>query len=148
MITLTRLIYVSRIAPLAKVDLAGTVAEVLRASRANNARAAVTGMLLTLDGFFVQALEGPDERVSTTFARVALDRRHTDVKVLGSDFSSIRTFGRWAMCANDLSAADDEILGVLGKRGLFAPYEMSAGAALKLLASISAIHTRQRASAA
>ncbi len=148
MLKLTRLVYVSRVSRSAMADLPATVADVLRSSRANNAHAHVTGMLLTFGGFFVQALEGPDEGVRATLRRVAADPRHIEVKVLGADFCSTRAFGRWAMCANDLSAADDDILRVLDGRGEFAPYQMATAAALKLLTSIAAIHARQTETAA
>ena len=148
MLKLTRLVYVSRTSPSAMADLPATVADVLRSSRANNARANVSGMLLTFGGFFLQALEGPDERVRATLRRVTTDPRHNEVKVLGADFCSARAFGRWAMCANDLSAADDDILRVLDRRSEFAPYQMTTAAALKLLTSIAAIHARQIEAAA
>ena len=142
MIKLTRTLYVSRATDPAGADLAATVQAVLRASRANNARAGVSGMLLTFEGFFLQALEGGDHSVKATLARVARDPRHTDLQVLGTDFCAQRAFGRWAMCANDLSAADDQILQVLDRRGGFQPYALSSGAALKLLRSIAAIQDR------
>ena len=142
--TLTRTLYVSRVSDMASLELAATVRDVLHTSRANNARAGVTGMLLTFRGYFVQALEGEDHAVKATLARVARDPRHTELQVLGSDFTTARAFGRWAMCANDLSAADDQILQVLEDRGRFQPYRMDAGAALKLLRSIAAIHARQK----
>ena len=56
--TLTRLVYASRVSPDIMPNLPAVVQEVLRVSRANNRPAGVTGMLLTYDGFFVQALEG------------------------------------------------------------------------------------------
>ena len=143
MIKLTRLVYVSRASAGAQRDLAQTVSEVLRVSRRNNAKAGVTGMLLTFRGHFIQALEGYSASVEATLARVAADDRHAEVKVLGADFCSSRTFGRWAMCANTLSATDENIVNVLDKRGAFDPYAMTSGAALKLLTSISSIHTRQ-----
>jgi hypothetical protein len=144
---LTRLVYASRIAGDAAVDLGPVVREVLRVSRANNARAGVTGMLLTYAGFFVQALEGEDNPVSDTLARVAHDPRHGEIKVLGREFATSRVFGRWAMCANDLSAADDDILKVLDTRGAFDPYAMAPANALRLLKTIADIHGRQRAAA-
>ena len=64
--SLTRLVYASRINPAVMSDLAAAVQEVLRVSRVNNRQAGVTGMLLTHAGFFVQALEGEDERVQAT----------------------------------------------------------------------------------
>ena len=143
MIKLTRLIYVSRTSTAAERDLAQTVSDVLRVSRRNNAKAGVTGMLLTFRGHFIQALEGHHSSVEATLARVAGDERHTDVKVLGADFCTSRAFGRWAMCADTLSATDEDIVKVLDQRGAFQPYAMGSGVALKLLTSISAIHTRQ-----
>jgi hypothetical protein len=140
---LTRLVYASRISPQIKPDLPAVVREVLRVSRANNRQVGVTGMLLTYAGFFVQALEGEDERVQATLHRVDGDPRHCEVKVLGSEFVTARAFGRWAMCANNLSAADDDILRVLQTRGAFDPYAMTAASALKLLRTIADIHSRQ-----
>ena len=145
---LTRLVYVSRISEAAAHDVAGTVRQVLRVSRANNAKAGVTGMLLTHDGVFLQALEGSDQAVRATLARVSLDDRHFAIKVLGFDFCSTRAFGRWAMCANELSLADAEILQLLAGREAFAPYEMTASTAVRLLRTIAAIHARQAQAAA
>ncbi len=145
---LTRLVYVSRISDAAKPDLDATVRHVLRVSRVNNAKASVTGMLLTHAGFFLQALEGGDHAVRATLERVSRDDRHSAVKVLGTDFCATRAFGSWAMCANDLTAADTDILGVLTKRGAFEPYQMEAPAALRLLKSIADIHARQAQAAA
>ncbi|WP_174301592.1 BLUF domain-containing protein [Caulobacter sp. S45] len=145
---LTRLVYVSRVSDAARLDLASTVGAVLKVSRANNAKAGVTGMLLTHDGFFLQTLEGPDHAVQATWARVSHDARHSSVKVIGTDFCTARAFGRWAMCANDLSAADTDILRVLAGRGQFQPYEMTAPSAVRLLKTIADIHTRQAEAAA
>ncbi len=145
---LTRLVYVSRVSDAAQLDLEATVREVLRVSRANNAKGGVTGMLLTHDGFFLQALEGTDAAVRATFGRVSGDDRHSGVKVLGTDFCTTRAFGRWAMCANDLSAADTDILRVLAGRGPFDPYRMAPLAAVRLLKSIADIHARQAQAAA
>ena len=144
---LTRLVYASRIVDPIEGDLAASVTDILQVSRRNNRQAGVTGMLLTYAGFFVQALEGEDVRVQSTLDRVDADPRHCDVKVLGAEFSSSRAFGRWAMCANSLSAADDDILRVLGTRGGFEPYAMPASTALRLLRTIADIHGRQMATA-
>lgn len=145
---LTRLVYTSRIGQQIGPDLPTVVDDVLRVSRLNNRQAGVTGMLLTYAGFFVQALEGEDVAVQRTLQRVDADVRHCEVKVLGSEFVTTRAFGRWAMCANNLSAADDDILRVLGARGVFEPDVMSATSVLKLLRTIADIHGRQAQAAA
>ena len=140
---LTRLVYASRVSESIAADLPAVVSDVLAVSRRNNRQAGVTGMLLTHAGYFVQALEGDDIRVQATLDRVNADPRHCAVKVLGAEFPTARAFGKWAMCANNLSAADDDILRVLGGRGGFEPFAMSAGAALRLLKTIADIHGRQ-----
>jgi hypothetical protein len=140
---LTRLIYASRISGEVRPYLPAVVRDVLQVSRTNNRRQGVTGMLLTYSGFFVQALEGEDIPVQATLKRVNGDPRHQGVKVLGAEFVSGRAFGRWAMCANNLSAADNDILGVLDNRGAFDPYGMTSASALKLLRAIADIHGRQ-----
>ena len=145
---LTRLVYVSRAVEAVRRDLQATVKTVLQTSRANNAQVGVTGMLLTHGGYFVQALEGADQAVQATFQRVSCDSRHHEVKVLGTDFPTSRAFARWAMCANDLTEADDHILRTLDSRGAFQPYQMPPAAALRLLRTIADIHTRRREAAA
>ena len=145
---LTRLIYVSRVAEAARRDLNATVKAVLQASRLNNVKVGVTGMLLTHGGYFVQALEGADQAVHATFQRVSRDTRHHEVKLLGADFPNARVFERWAMCANTLSATDDDIVRVLDRKDDFRPYELNAASALKLLTSIAAIQARQKEAAA
>ena len=81
--------------------------------------------------------------MQSTLKRVNADARHCEVKVLGAEFIASRAFGRWAMCANDLTAADDDILKVLDARGAFDPYTMPAASALRLLKTIADIHNRQ-----
>lgn len=53
--------------------------ELLRESRERNHRCGITGMLLYHDGNFIQALEGPEEAVLSTFGRISVDPRHTGI---------------------------------------------------------------------
>ena len=70
---LFRLMYIS--SGSRKFD-AGELEEILAASRKNNAAVGVTGMLLYLDGNFLQLLEGEREEVETLYERILLDKRH------------------------------------------------------------------------
>lgn len=71
--------------------------EILEASRRNNRRDGITGMLLYADGNFMQAVEGPEEAIERLFARLELDPRHRDVIVIGRFPITEREFGQWAM---------------------------------------------------
>ncbi len=84
--------------------------EILKVSRINNSRDAITGMLLYKRGNFIQVLEGPEEKVTETLAKVRRDTRHTGMIVMFKKPIEDRFFGQWSMGfqpATDLSASDE-----------------------------------------
>jgi hypothetical protein len=70
--------------------------DILAASRKNNAKVGVTGMLLFIEGGFMQVLEGEDMAVAETYARICKDKRHWNTMVL-LDRDAPRAFGEWSM---------------------------------------------------
>lgn len=78
--------------------------DLLAKSRANNARAGVSGMLLFRDGNFMQALEGPEEAVRATYERIGRDPRHAGAMVLLRGPVEARQFSEWSMGFRDLAA--------------------------------------------
>ena len=99
-----KLIYSSRpAAGLSRPDLRA----ILAASRTRNARAGVTGRLLYSDAAFLQVLEGEEEAVRATFARIEADARHHDVRVLVDEDSPGRAFGEWSMGFSSLVDRED-----------------------------------------
>ena len=77
----------------------------LEKSRANNSRDGVSGVLLYRDGDFLQVLEGPEEAVRRTYARIARDPRHGGVIVLDESEITERNFGEWSMGFRRVDAA-------------------------------------------
>ena len=70
---------------------------ILRSSRSNNGRDAITGLLLH-DGLrFLQALEGERTLVEAAFGRIKADDRHRAAVMLSERESGDRQFGSWAM---------------------------------------------------
>ena len=70
---------------------------ILAASRRNNARAGLTGMLLFADGGFIQALEGSRDAVEQTYQRILDDPRHGGVQELFRGETNARQFPDWSM---------------------------------------------------
>ncbi|MDR3526565.1 MAG: BLUF domain-containing protein [Rhizomicrobium sp.] len=70
--------------------------EILAVSRRKNGAAEITGLLLNLDGSFLQVLEGSHEAVGEIYAAIRTDRRHWNVTVL-LDHEAPRVFGEWSM---------------------------------------------------
>ena len=81
--------------------------ELLRISRANNSDVEVSGMLLYCAQSFLQMLEGQDEAVDATFARIESDDRHSDVRLLMNVQVSERAFPDWSMGFEQLD--DDDL---------------------------------------
>ena len=87
----------------------------------------VTGLLLygnmellpTLPGQFVQWLEGSEDAVAETFARIRRDRRHTDVQLLARGpmrtltRSNARVFPVWSMAVRRLAGLPATLEGFL-----------------------------------
>jgi hypothetical protein len=73
-----RVIYVSRAA--AGVSARDTY-EIIRVSHNRNRQFRLTGVLILLDGWFLQVLEGEGRSVRQRFAVIAADTRHCGVEV-------------------------------------------------------------------
>ena len=72
-------------------------APILAASRRNNRRDGITGMLYSDGTRFLQALEGPDPKVEEAYARIQADPRHRAIVVLSRRTIEAREFGDWDM---------------------------------------------------
>ena len=91
---LRQVLYVSRSNPAdASIDLD----PIYLSSRHNNALDGVTGLLFGDGQRFVQVLEGSDEAVAATMARIAADPRHRAIEVLRDTSVEAREFGQWWM---------------------------------------------------
>ncbi len=71
--------------------------DILATSRARNAEEGVTGCLLYSGTAFLQVLEGEEDAVRATFARIRHDPRHTHVRVLVDEATDGRAHGDWSM---------------------------------------------------
>lgn len=94
---LHRLVYRSRCAaPDGQPSPAELEALVAEAATENRAMT-LTGALLIVDGWYVQALEGPSDRLKAVFDCIVSDPRHTAVELCAVDPVDARLFGRWPM---------------------------------------------------
>jgi hypothetical protein len=99
-----QLVYVSSVRPGAQdVD----TAKILATSRANNARDSITGLLYSDGTRFLQALEGPADKVQAAYTRIKADPRHRAVVMLSERQIEAREFGDWAM-AHKTPGSDEQ----------------------------------------
>lgn len=80
---------------------------ILAASRRHNRLSGVTGLLLAGGRRFLQALEGPDESLLATYARIEADPRHYALVQLGLTEVEKRAFGEWEMAYQPAGTGSD-----------------------------------------
>lgn len=71
--------------------------ELLVVSKRNNEAVGVTGVLLYIEGCFLQILEGEEEAVKEVFARVKADTRHEGLLIIFEGAKARRNFDKWSM---------------------------------------------------
>lgn len=72
------------------------IANIVRASRANNLAAGLTGVLMFDGSHFCQQLEGAEDAVRRTIAKIATDPRHTRFQPLHEgSIGLVRRFHVW-----------------------------------------------------
>ena len=69
----------------------------LKTIRKNNEIRQVTGILLYLDPFFIQVLEGEEGIVNNLFTRIKQDSRHNKVSLIYRKPIDERYFSNWTM---------------------------------------------------
>ena len=106
-----QLLYVSNTLP----DLApDALSSILSASRRNNAMMGITGLLLYIDGGFLQMLEGDERALRELYGRIAVDCRHTNLRMMLDREVSARTFPGWSMGFERPCMDDPETAGMFG----------------------------------
>ena len=104
---------------------------VLDASRRNNAKVGVTGLLVAGGRRFLQVLEGPEAAVEATLGRIQADPRHRALVTLSRKTVDARQFGDWSMGFElggvpggaDLKSVVEALVGKLGDRNLAAQFQ-------------------------
>jgi hypothetical protein len=73
------------------------VEEITQASIRNNKQNDITGMLLAIEGHYLQFLEGKEAEVRILIEKIKQDPRHKDLVVWVTGYREERIFGQWSM---------------------------------------------------
>lgn len=107
-----QLMYISSV----RAGADAAVAPILLASRRNNDRDCITGLLYADGRRFLQVLEGPQDAVERAFARISADPRHCAIVVLSRRAVEAREFGDWAMAHRTPGSDGDAVLAQIADR--------------------------------
>jgi hypothetical protein len=136
-VTLIHCIYSSRAsAQISDAD----IQSLLAASRRNNLRCGITGMLLFIEGSFFQVLEGDQASVEQVYGVIARDTRHDRVTRIISEPIAHRSFADWTMGFTSVARTDAQRL--VGENDFFGTAacleRINPGRARKLLLAFGA----------
>ena len=101
-----QLVYISSATPGGTISMG----HILTTSRRNNTRDGITGLLYSNGKRFLQALEGPEDKVLAAMQRIEGDERHRAVVVLSSRTVETREFGAWAMAHHDALQDSERVI--------------------------------------
>lgn len=90
---LCRLVYCSERNASSALD----VKDLIRASRKNNGKDTITGILHYNGHYFIQVLEGGRAQLSSTYHRIINDPRHHNIQLISFTDVRERLFSRWSM---------------------------------------------------
>lgn len=119
---LVRLIYASR---LQKDCTVGDLNAILDASRKNNPRLGISGILCYTTEFFLQWLEGPRGEVNTLYNLVVQDPRHRGCVILDYTEVQTRQFESWGMAFISAKGIDRKIWSRYMHGEKMDPYELT-----------------------
>lgn len=97
------------------------LSHLLDKARKNNEKKDITGLLVHVEGSFVQFIEGPDEPIQDLYATIKKDSRHQEIMVIAEGYSNKRHFTSWSMAFKRL---DGENLDTLRGYRSFKPDEL------------------------
>ena len=73
------------------------ISDLLKQSKANNARDGITGLLVYYDKMFFQILEGDRDKVEACYHRIEKDQRHRKLFLMWEGDAEKRAFDDWKM---------------------------------------------------
>ena len=80
--------------------------QILDTARERNEKEGITGMLLYRQRFFIQVLEGEEEKVDNIYASISKDPRHGSITLVQKAGISQRSFQEWSMGFRNLDKVD------------------------------------------
>ena len=112
---------------------------ILADARKKNDANGITGILFFNRKYFLQCLEGPQDKVNDTYNDIVKDDRHSNLIILYYQEIKYRAFSEWHMGYVPESRLSAPILMKYSGSKIFNPYEMSGESAYFLLSELKDI---------
>ena len=108
--------FVSYMSAQSRVMSRESIEDFLFQVREKNKQLMITGVLLVIQGKFVQYIEGPAQEIDKVYESISKDKRHKDLILLDSGDLSERQFKDWSMAYKEVQ--DKHIKEIVGQENL------------------------------
>jgi EAL domain-containing protein (putative c-di-GMP-specific phosphodiesterase class I) len=133
---ITQLVYASKATQNMGFD---EVSKILDVAHEQNPKHSLTGCLMHNSEFFLQIIEGPDNEIKQLMHNIHNDKRHNEIKLLGTKQIMQRDFNGWNMgYINNSQAIQNLLLKFTGKK-IFDPYTLTYEEAKSLILGLSKV---------
>lgn len=129
-----QLIYASNVSPNFRPE---DVESILFKSRKNNKRLGISGILFYTPMYFLQCLEGEDQRVDSLYKKIAVDQRHTSIVPIRDVEIAERSFAEREMTYVPKTLLNDQIHHAYFGNDDFDPYILSHEDCLNFLVELN-----------
>ncbi|MBG1232448.1 BLUF domain-containing protein [Aestuariivirga litoralis] len=127
---IVRCLYASR---MTKTNPAAARKAILDASRKNNGKLGITGVLISAGDAFIQVLEGGRPQVSQLYNTIVQDKRHSGVTLFAFEEIAHREFEGWSMGEIATDQVNPALLLKYSATTRLDPFAMSGSAMLALM---------------
>lgn len=113
---MNQLKFVSYMSSQAQVLTSQDIEQLLFQIRKKNKELSITGILLLIQGKFVQYIEGETPEIDKVYEKIKVDSRHNELLLLDSGELKTRQFENWSMAYKKIG--DDQVKEILGYTNL------------------------------
>jgi Sensors of blue-light using FAD len=110
--------------------------DILTTAMRVNAELGITGFLILKDDWFLQILEGEEDKVNTLYSRICGDPRHEECTVIRRQKIMVRSFGKWSMGGMMFTPEQEAVYLENGLGTTFDPRTIDAQTAHNLLSDL------------
>lgn len=111
-----KLKYVSYMSLQSRLLTNDEVNQMLFQIREKNKRLMITGILLLIQGKFIQYIEGPEEEIDRVYEQIKIDSRHNELLLLDEGEVEERQFKDWSMAFRRID--DEDVKNLVGYKKL------------------------------
>lgn len=111
--------------------------KIMATAKVNNGELGVTGVLIFNSQFFLQALEGTRDQITSLFNSISKDERHKCIQLISMRDIDHRCWAQWSMRLISITEKEEKIYAQYSDQAKFNPFNIASDLVVDFLKDIS-----------